>query len=309
MDDKNNKLKVSIGIPAYNEAGNIAVLLASILKQDSPNFTLQEIIIVSDGSTDETVAKVRTVNDPRIKIWEYKERIGKSQHLNTIFRKAKGDIIVLFDADVVLTHKNVIAKLITPLLNNTKVGLVGGNPQPTTAKTFIEKGVNATFRAYSPLRTILKNGNNAFGCDGRILALSKVFADAVTVPGDMIANDAFLYFSCITKGFLFRHVSGAQVWFTSPKNIKDQVKQNKRFIASHYRLERIFGPVVPAEYHVPTFLAYKLQLREFVRAPFSSLAVFLINLYCKARAKRDEKKMNAKWLMAHSTKEEIAAYF
>ena len=131
----------------------------------------------------------------------------------------------------------------------------------------------------------------------------------MTVPGDMIANDAFLYFSCITKGFLFRHVSGAQVWFTSPKISKIRSRQNKRFIASHYRLERIFGPVVPAEYHVPTFLAYKLQLREFVRAPFSSLAVFLINLYCKARAKRDEKKMNAKWLMAHSTKEEIASLF
>ena len=305
MDDKNNKLKVSIGIPAYNEAGNIAVLLASILKQDSPNFTLQEIIIVSDGSTDETVAKVRTVNDPRIKIWEYKERIGKSQHLNTIFRKAKGDIIVLFDADVVLAHDKVIANLIAPLRGNNIVGLVGGNPEPTSAQTFIEKGVNATFHAYSPLRTIFKNGNNAFGCDGRILALSKVFASAVTVPENMIANDAFLYFSCITKGFTFRHVREAQVWFTSPGNIKDQIRQNKRFIASRYRLERIFGSVVPAEYRVPKFLIYKLQLKEFIKAPLSSLVVFLINLYCKTRAKRDEKKMNAKWLMAHSTKGKI----
>ena len=309
MDNKHNTLRVSVGIPAYNEEANIVTLLRSVLDQQTSHFALAEIIVVSDGSTDETVARVRAIDNPKIKIWEYKERVGKSQHLNTIFDKASGDIIVLFDADVVLPHQNVLANLIAPLTKDSTVGLVGGNPQPTKAQTFIEKGVNATFQAYSPFRTILKNGNNAFGCDGRILALSKVFANAVAVPENMIANDAFLYFSCITKGFAFRHVREAQVWFTSPRNIKDQIRQNKRFIASHYRLERIFGSIVPAEYRVPKFLLYKLQLKEFIKAPFSSLSVFLINLYCKIRAKRDERKMNAKWLMAHSTKEKISAYF
>ncbi len=303
---KNTKIPaVSIGIPAYNEAANIKTLLLSVLQQQTNGFIVEEIIVVSDGSTDETVSRVKEINDSRIKIWEYKERIGKSQHLNTIFRKAKGDIIILFDADIVLAHNNVIANLIAPLLNNSNVGLVGGNSQPTPAKTFIEKGVNATFRAYSPFRTILKNGNNAFGCDGKILALSKVFAHVVTIPENMIADDDFLYFSCITKGFLFRYVPQAQVWFTSPKNIRDQIRQSKRFIAGHYRLERIFGPIVLDEYHPPKSLLYKLQLKEFIKAPLPSLAVFLINLYCKARAKRDEKKMNAKWLMVSSTKEKI----
>lgn len=298
-------LNISIGIPAYNEAENITMLLASILEQHTRNFVISEIIVISDGSTDETVAIVRKINDPRIKIWEYKNRLGKSIHLNTIFRSAEGEILVLFDADVVLAHQDVLANLIAPLFDDMKVGLVGGNPQPIVAKTLIEKGVNATFRAYDSLRTLLKGGNNAFGCDGRILALSKDFMRTVTVPEKMIANDAFLYFSCITRGFAFRHVREAQVWFVSPKNIQDQIKQNKRFIASRYRLERIFGSVVPAEYRVPRLLLYRLQLKGFLGAPFASLTVFLINVYCKMLAKSEEKNMDAKWLMASSTKEKI----
>lgn len=303
----NEHLHISIAIPAYNEAENIAMLLASILKQRAQNFTISEIIVVSDGSTDETVTIVKAINDPRIKIWEYKNRLGKSIHLNTIFKAAQGEALVLFDADVVLAHQDVITNLITPLLEDVTVGLVGGNPQPILAKTLIEKGVNSTFRAYDSLRILLKNGNNAFGCDGRVLALSKAFMNIVVVPEKMIANDAFLYFSCIMKGFEFRHVREAQVWFASPKNIQDQIKQNKRFVASHYRLERIFGSVVPAEYRVPKLLLYRLQLKEFLGAPFASLTVFLVNVYCKMLAKREEKNMDAKWLMAYSTKEKITA--
>ena len=49
------KLTVTIGIPAYNEEANVRNLLVSLLAQKETNFKLQEIIVVSDGSTDKTV--------------------------------------------------------------------------------------------------------------------------------------------------------------------------------------------------------------------------------------------------------------
>lgn len=301
-DAARKRATVSVAVPAYNEGSNIRRLLNTVLAQAGENFSLEEVIVISDGSTDNTVREARSISSEKIRLIDSPRRQGKSKHLNTIFKMAKGDIVVLFDADVLLSDRNVIANLIRPIVQNSKVGLVGGNPQPVPAMTFIEKGVNATFNVYDKLRTELHGGNNAFGCDGRILALSKSFASHVTVPDTMIANDAFLYFSCLKEGFLFNHERTAVVLFKSPTNMRDQLRQNKRFIAAHYRLERIFGDIVRESYTVPKGSLYALLLREFLKAPFSSFVVFLINRYCGYRAKREERSMTAKWSMAISTK-------
>ena len=48
------KLTVTIGIPAYNEEKNIGRLLKSLSNQKGDDFTLNEIVVLSDGSTDMT---------------------------------------------------------------------------------------------------------------------------------------------------------------------------------------------------------------------------------------------------------------
>ena len=121
----------------------------------------------------------------------------------------------------------------------------------------------------------------------------------------MIANDAFLYFSCITSGFKFRHVRRAKVWYRSPATLKDQLRQSKRFAAAHFRLERLFGDIASEEYAVPRSLRYKEFFLQFIQNPIHSLAILAINRYCKHAARREEKSMNAKWPMALTTKKGI----
>ncbi len=302
---ENNITKVSVGISAYNEEANIENTLKSILNQTEDGFDLLEIIIISDGSTDGTVQEIKNINDDRIHVVDVLERKGKSTHLNDLYKLFKGDILVLFDADVVLSDQHVVSKLIQPLQNDHNIGLVGGNPIPRPGETFIEKAVNTSVHAYIDLRTQVRGGNNAFGCDGRILALSRKFASTVIVPATMIANDAFMFFTCITTGYKFVHVHEAKVWFRSPTNLRDHLKQNKRFIASHYRLERIFRAIVSREYQIPKMLLYKNLFKQFLRAPLHASAIFLINRYCGWQAKREEAKMDAIWPMAITTKEGI----
>ena len=79
------KPTISIGIPAYNEAENIQNLLRCILSQDMSLYTLEEIYVISDGSTDRTVEEASSIADSRIKVTDVKERIGKSEHLNSFF--------------------------------------------------------------------------------------------------------------------------------------------------------------------------------------------------------------------------------
>ena len=293
---------ISIGIPAYNEEANIKNLLESILSQREIGYLIKEIIVISDGSSDSTMQRVNEVKDRRIKLIDSQLRIGKSQHLNNLFKITKEDILVLFDADVVLADKKVIQNLIRPLVRNSRVGLVGGCPYPRKGRSFIERSINASFVPYNFLRYKLKKGNNVYGCDGRILALSKKFFNSIHVPRDMIANDAFMYFECITKGFKFINVKSAKVWFRSPTTLRDYLRQNKRFIAAHYRLEKFFGKIVPKEYQVPKILMYKLLASQFLKAPFQSFSIFTINLFLKYQALKEEKNMTALWPMAFTTK-------
>ena len=93
---------VSIIIPTYNEAKVIIQKLNNIYSQDYPRNRF-EVIIVDSGSTDETVELihewVKNHRDVNVKVIEEGARMGKAHALNTALRHAKGDIIMITDAD------------------------------------------------------------------------------------------------------------------------------------------------------------------------------------------------------------------
>ncbi|AWW32530.1 glycosyltransferase family 2 protein [Echinicola strongylocentroti] len=85
----------SIVIPLYNKEENISKTLASVQEQ---SYTDYEIVIVNDGSTDNSVKKVEEVNDHRIKLY-HKKNGGVSDARNFGIEKAKNPYIVFLDAD------------------------------------------------------------------------------------------------------------------------------------------------------------------------------------------------------------------
>lgn len=227
---------VTVATCAYNEENNIANYLKSVIAQQQVNYHLEQILIVSDGSTDGTLRKIRAQKASKIRIWDFKKREGKSKRLNQIFKSLDSDILVLFDSDTELADPQTIVRLIGPL-SDKKVGLVSGSSHPIIGKTLIERGVNSSFRVYSKLKD---SGNGAYSCDGRVLALSKKFASSTYIPPKMIGIDAYLYFAATTKGFKFKHVKDAIVNYRSPATVSDQIKQNTRFIAAHQKTGKNF---------------------------------------------------------------------
>src|SRR5690242_10839999 len=95
------KLSVSVGIPAYNEEANIKALLLSILSQKGNNFTLKEIIVVSDCSNDNTVAEVKNVKSKKIILIQNRKRSGAAIGQNKIVDFFSGEVLVIFNADVI----------------------------------------------------------------------------------------------------------------------------------------------------------------------------------------------------------------
>lgn len=112
---------VSVIIPAYNQGHYLGECVQSVLNQTYPDF---EIIIVNDGSTDNTHQVAKSFTDPRIK-YIYQENRGLSGARNTGIRNSIGTYITYLDSDdLFLPHK--LELLTDKLIQNPELGFVAG---------------------------------------------------------------------------------------------------------------------------------------------------------------------------------------
>src|SRR5271167_4846321 len=86
--------KVSVIIPAYNAAETIRETLGSVLCQTVPP---DEILVMDDGSTDDTAMIVRTY-EPRVTLFRQKNK-GLAGARNPLCRQAHGDLVAFIDSD------------------------------------------------------------------------------------------------------------------------------------------------------------------------------------------------------------------
>ncbi|UKY53378.1 bifunctional polysaccharide deacetylase/glycosyltransferase family 2 protein [Streptomyces inhibens] len=112
---------VTVLVPAYNEEAGIESTVLSLLA--STHRQLQ-IIVIDDGSTDQTADIATWINDPRVMVIR-QSNAGKAAALNTGLAHARYDIVVMVDADTVF-EPDAIQRLIQPLAHPA-VGAVSGN--------------------------------------------------------------------------------------------------------------------------------------------------------------------------------------
>jgi glycosyltransferase involved in cell wall biosynthesis len=90
-----NEIKITVLMPAFNAGKYIAEAIRSVLEQ---TFTDFELLIINDGSTDNTVAEINKFNDGRIRLIEAGHE-GIAPALNRGLLEARGYYIARFDAD------------------------------------------------------------------------------------------------------------------------------------------------------------------------------------------------------------------
>ena len=93
-------MKVSLVIPAYNESGIILDTIRTSSKRMSELSEDYEILIVNDGSTDNTAALVRECGDQNVRLVSYMPNRGKGCAVRSGMLAAQGDIISCTDADL-----------------------------------------------------------------------------------------------------------------------------------------------------------------------------------------------------------------
>jgi len=112
---------VTIVIPAYNAASYIEETIQSIYKQTYPFW---EIVIVNDGSTDNTDEIIRSFRDDRIThIIQKNAGVAAARNKGSLY--AKGEFIVFFDADDIMTQE-FLSERVNALKEDSAIGYAGG---------------------------------------------------------------------------------------------------------------------------------------------------------------------------------------
>lgn len=111
-------MKVACVIPAYNEEKTIGNVINAIKKVEF----IKKIIVVSDGSTDNTAKEAR---DCGAIVLELHKNVGKGAALKTGLKCCDEDIILFMDADLIGLNQYHIIKLIEPILKNEAEMTVG----------------------------------------------------------------------------------------------------------------------------------------------------------------------------------------
>ena len=114
------KPTVSVIIPVYNKREYIKETVNSVLNQDFGSF---EIIVVDDGSTDDSLEVVKSIKDPRLQIFS-QSNSGVERSRNFGFSKSVGPFVVFLDADDLMSS-NRLGKQIDLFSASKDLVLVG----------------------------------------------------------------------------------------------------------------------------------------------------------------------------------------
>lgn len=166
----NDKIMFSIIVPIYNGAKTVASTLNDLL---SIPYDKYEIIIVDDGSTDNTKQILSDYVDHKIRVLHHKTNRGVSAARNLGLAKAKGDYIIFVDSDDSLTKESL--SILDETIRNAelpdyvrfsgiKINSVGArerikglNPRADILKQIIDPKIG--FRCYAPFLAIKNTGH------------------------------------------------------------------------------------------------------------------------------------------------------
>ncbi|MBI0584486.1 MAG: glycosyltransferase [Methanomassiliicoccus sp.] len=269
-------LTVSIGVCAYNEERNIKLSIESITAQSLQGFDLEEVIVVSSGSTDRTDAMVEEASraDPRIRLLPQPVREGKNSAVNLFMSQASGDILVLVNADNVLME-GALQHLLEPF-NDPQIGIVGGHPVPVNPRDNVPGfavhmlwGMHHRLSLHHPKI-------------GELIAFRNF---RIQLPTELQSDEDIIRMEVEKRGYRPAYAPDAVVHNKGPATIRDFIKQRTRVNIGEGYMKRKFDVDIPTQDPRLLFSSFIDFVREDRASPFLMLTAMVMEAYCRAYAR------------------------
>ena len=290
---------VSIGVCAFNEERNIRACLDSIMQQ-SARFPIQEILVVSSGSNDGTDGIVRQFEgrDGRFRLLRQERREGKNSAINEFLKQAKGDILVLVNADNRLDEGS-LRHLLEPF-EDQAVGVSGGHPVPVNNKD------STTGFAVHMLWEMHHRISLVHPKIGELMAFRRLDK---TLPTTSQSDEDLIRIELEKRGLRSVYVAEAVVFNKGPTTVADFWGQRTRVNIGEKYLKRWFDYQVPTWNRRLLFAAMLSFLGDNARHPFRlAIAIgleALARIYSSLYVALD-KGDRAVWNQVSSTKDLVA---
>ncbi|MFD1928478.1 glycosyltransferase [Sporosarcina siberiensis] len=227
LDFDNQRLTVTVVIPASNEEVVIRKTVEAVLRS---NYPIEEILVIDDGSKDFTAARVKQnfSDEPKVKLIR-KKNGGKASALNIGFQKAVGDIVITIDADTVV-RQTTIFHLVSHF-GNPKIAAVSGNCKIGNIKNQLTlwqhieyvTANNLEKRALHELDciTVVPGSNSAWR--------KQVVEEAGFFHNDTLAEDTDLTLRILNAGYRIVFDAEAISYEECPETAQEFLKQRFRW--------------------------------------------------------------------------------
>ncbi len=302
------KYTITIGIPAHNEAKNIGNMLKSLLGQKAVSYKIEKIYIVCDGCTDNTekIVKKFASKNKKIKVINYRQRLGKAIRLNQILRMNKSDFLIFFDADIILGKTSDVEEMVKIIAKDQQLNVAAANQLPAAPISFINKISNASFMLLKEMANF-NNGNHIHNLQGCASILRKEFVKSFSYPKGTITDQGYLYIKAIAKnknGFGF--AKNTNILFRAVSTFKDYRMIAARAIYEDKSdLVNRFGQEVLERYKVPKLQLMKAILKRCANDPIYTPLSMVVNIWARLFPYKKAVSTNGKWEVIRSTKRAI----
>jgi len=237
------EITIDVVIPAFNEASCIEGVLRDVMMARQHDwFQIQNIYVISDASTDQTdnIAQRVARRDPRIKLIRKQGRKGKQDSINLAFSVTNADVVLFIDADVRLASEHSLARLLHHFRDGKTTLVQGGLVRVHPGFTPHAAKLAAYFDWIVVDKVRRQKAISWWSIDGRVMALSRDFYRRLVLPCSL-ADDQFIFYSCIQQDRQFVWADDAIFYYSSPESMADFSHQWSRYFFYTKKSRQHFG--------------------------------------------------------------------
>ncbi len=223
--------EVCVIVVAHNESARIIARIENLLAGDYPAEKLR-VLIVSDGSTDDTIAKIEELRNDRVRAIAQPERSGKAAGLNAGMTACTAPIVVFTDARQTFAP-DTIRKLATRL-GDPEIGAVSGELQIAGTDGGTGSGVDAYWKIERFLRARESLLDSCIGCTGAVYAIRRELF--TPLPTDTVLDDVVIPMRIAIAGQRVVHDSTALAFDPQSLEPVAEKRRKRRTLAGNFQM-------------------------------------------------------------------------
>jgi len=225
----NDLPKLTVVLAIYNSSKLLTQRVNNIFDSNYPKEKIN-LLIVSDGSTDNPQSILTELNNPSVKLIHYDENKGKSFALNYAQQYIETDVVAFADIRQSF-HPDALLHLASMLTDKT-VGAVSGNLKIKSTSDTEEQGLY--WRYEKAIRKKESDLYSLLGVTGAIYMTRTALLPPI--PEDALLDDMYIPLTMVKQGYKIKFCEGAIAYDTASSSVQEEFTRKVRTLAGNYQL-------------------------------------------------------------------------